>query len=77
MFVCTTVLYEYMKSFRNEVNHLVGNAHVRIIICHEFYHGIIYTANEARRLLAAVHFYRFHNISLHIRPGWSCLFTLP
>ena len=74
MFVCTTVLYEYMKSFRNDINHLVGNVHVRII-CHKFYHGIIYTAYEAHRLLAAVPFYRFHiNISLHT--GWSCLFTL-
>lgn len=46
MFVCTAVLYEYMKSFRNDVNNLFDNTHVQIEIYREFYHGIIYIANE-------------------------------
>ena len=42
MFVCTTVLYEYMNSFRNDVYDLFINTHVQIKINQEFYHGIIY-----------------------------------
>ena len=29
MFVCTTVLYEYMKSFRNDVSNLFDNTHMK------------------------------------------------
>jgi hypothetical protein len=46
MFVCTTVLYEYMKSLRNDVNNLFDNTHVLLKIYPEFYHSIIYIANE-------------------------------
>jgi len=42
MFVCTTVLYEYMTSFRNDVNNLFDITHVRIKIYGELYHCIIY-----------------------------------
>jgi hypothetical protein len=45
MFVCTTVLYEYPKLLRNDVNNLLCNAHVRIEI---YYHCIIYIVNEGR-----------------------------
>ena len=45
MFVCTAVLYEYTKSHRKEANNLFDNTHVRNI-----YHGIIYIANEGRRV---------------------------
>jgi len=48
MFVCTTVLYKYMKSLRNDVHNLSANAHVRRKISQEFYHDIVdmYIANE-------------------------------
>jgi len=48
MFVCTTVLYEYMEALKNGVNNLFENTHVRMKIYQEFYHGIIYIANERR-----------------------------
>jgi hypothetical protein len=48
MFACTMVLYEYMKSLRNEVNNLFNNIHVRIQIYREFYHNIIYKGHHAR-----------------------------
>ena len=38
--------YKYMKSPRNDVLHFSGNTHVRIKIYREFYHCIIYIANE-------------------------------
>jgi hypothetical protein len=43
MFVCTTVLYEYMNSLKNDGNNLLGNTPVLIKIYQEFYHSI---ANE-------------------------------
>jgi hypothetical protein len=52
MFVCTMVLYKYMKSLRNDVHNLSANAHVRRKISQEFYHDIVdmyiflYIANE-------------------------------
>jgi hypothetical protein len=46
MFVCTTVLYEYMNSARNDVINLFVNTHVRIKIYREYYHCIVYIANE-------------------------------
>ena len=46
MFVCTMVLYEYMNSPRNDVCNLFLNMHVRIKIHPEFYHCLIYRANE-------------------------------
>ena len=48
MFVCTTVLYEYMNLLRNDVYNLFVNMHVRIEIYLEFYRGIIYIAIEGR-----------------------------
>ena len=50
MFVRTTVLYEYMDSVRNDVCNFFVNTHVRIRIYREFYHCIIYIANEGRRV---------------------------
>jgi hypothetical protein len=50
MFICTTVLYEYIKSLGNEMNNLFDNMHVQIKIYQEFYHGIIYIANEGRHI---------------------------
>ena len=44
------VLYEYMNSLRNDVCDLFVNTHVRIKIYHEFYHCIIYIANEGRHV---------------------------
>ena len=52
MFVCTMVLYKYMKSLRNVVHNLSANAHVQRKISQEFYHDIVdmyiflYIANE-------------------------------
>jgi len=40
------VLFEYTNSLRNAVYDLFVNTHVRIKIYREFYHGIIYIANE-------------------------------
>jgi hypothetical protein len=50
MFACTMVLYEYMNSLRNDVCNLYVNTHVRIKIYREFYHCIIYIANEGRHV---------------------------
>ena len=50
MFVCTTVLYEYMKSLRIDVFNLFVNTYVRIKIYREFYQCIIYIANEGRHV---------------------------
>jgi len=50
IFVCTMVLYEYMNSLRNDVCDLFVNTHVRIKIYREFYHCIIYIANEGRHV---------------------------
>jgi hypothetical protein len=50
MFVCTMVLYEYMNSPRNDVCNFIVNTHVRIKIYREFYHCIIYIANEGRHV---------------------------
>ena len=40
------VLYEYMKSIRNDVDNLFDNRHMRIKLYQEFYHNIIYIINE-------------------------------
>jgi hypothetical protein len=60
MFVCTSVLYEYMNSLRNAVCNLFVNMHVRIKIYHQFYHCIIYIANEGRhvRILLSITQYK-------------------
>jgi hypothetical protein len=50
MFVCNTVLYEYMNSMRNDVCNLFFNTHVLIKIYGNFYHCIIYIANEGRHV---------------------------
>jgi hypothetical protein len=54
IFVCTTVLYEYMNSPKNEINNSFNNTHVQIKIYREFYHDIIYIANEGRRVIIIV-----------------------
>ena len=53
MFVCATVLSEYMNLLRNFVYNLLVNTHVRIKIYREFYHVIINIANEVRHLIVA------------------------
>ena len=50
MFVCTTVLYEYMNLLGNDVYNLFVYTHVRIKIYQEFYHSIIYIANEGHHV---------------------------
>ena len=57
MFACIMVLYEYIKSSRNEVNNLFDNAHVRIKIYQEFYHIIIYITNEGSHVIICNIFY--------------------
>ena len=63
MFLCTTVQYEYMNLPENDVSNLFVKKQVRIKIYWEFYHGIIYIANEGRHLriknryLIVVHFF--------------------
>ena len=41
-----------MNLLRNDVYNLIVNTHVRIKIYREFYHGIIYIANEGRRSIS-------------------------
>jgi hypothetical protein len=50
MFVCTTVLYEYMNSLKNDGNNLFGNTPVLIKIYQEFYHSTKCIANEGRHI---------------------------
>ena len=50
MFVRTSVLYEYMNSLRNYVCNLLVNTHVRNRMSREFYHCVIYLANEGRHV---------------------------
>ena len=57
MFVCTTVLYEYMTSFRNDVNNLFDITHVRIKIYGELYHCIIYITFAKRHVRVTFNFW--------------------
>ena len=41
-------LYEYTSLRRNDIYNLFVNMHVRITIYREFFHGIIYIANDGR-----------------------------
>jgi len=50
MFVCTTVLYEYMNLLRNDVYNLFVNTHVWIKIYQEFCNDIIYIAKEGHHI---------------------------
>ena len=63
--ICATVLYEYTNSLRNDVSNLFVNTHVRVKIYREFYHCIIYIANEGRhvRIIYNLHLpiYRRHH----------------
>ena len=59
MFACTMLLYEYMNSVRNDVCNLFVNTHVLIKIHRDFYHCIIYRANEG-------HHVRINNIYTYI-----------
>jgi hypothetical protein len=49
MFVCTMVLYKYMKSLWNDVHNLSNNTHMQSKI--KFYYGIVYIANEGRHII--------------------------
>ena len=59
MFACTMLLYEYMNSVRNDACNLFVNTHVLIKIHRDFYHCIIYRANEG-------HHVRINNIYTYI-----------
>ena len=51
MFVCTTALFKYMNSLRNDINDMFDKMHMRTKICCELYHGtlyIIYLANKGQ-----------------------------
>ena len=51
MFVCTTALYKYMNSLRNDVNDMFDKTHMRTKICCQLYHHtlyIIYLANTGQ-----------------------------
>jgi hypothetical protein len=50
MFVYTTVLYEYMKSLRNDVHNLLDNVHVPIKIYLKIYNDIVYITNKWRHI---------------------------
>jgi hypothetical protein len=57
MFVCTTALYKYMNSLRNDVNDMFDKTHMRIKICCELYHVklyIIYLANKGQVVAVVV-----------------------
>jgi hypothetical protein len=56
MFICTIVMHEYMKSLRNDVNNLLDNKHVKIKIHWQFYHNIIYIANEGHHVRILIRF---------------------
>jgi hypothetical protein len=44
-------VYEYMNSLGNDVCNLFVNTHEQIKIYREFYHCIIYIANEGRHVI--------------------------
>ena len=46
MFVCTTVFYKSLESLRNDIHNLSYNTHVQIELDQQFYHGIVYIADE-------------------------------
>jgi hypothetical protein len=50
MFVCPTALYKYMKSHSNDFFNMSDNTHMQIKIYQEFYHCIIYIANEGHHV---------------------------
>ena len=56
MFFFTTVLRKCMKSLRNYVHYLSDNAHAWSKIYTEFYHGIVYVANEGRHIRITTNF---------------------
>jgi hypothetical protein len=53
-------LYEYMNSLRNDVCNLFVNMHVRIKIYCEFYHCIIYIANEGCHVIIIFFYSKLH-----------------
>jgi len=57
-------VYECMNLLMNDVYNLFINTHVRIKIYWEFYHGIIYIANEGRHVM--VNFYCFYYASCNV-----------
>jgi hypothetical protein len=63
--ICATVRNEYTNSLRNDVSNLFVNTHVRVKIYREFYHCIIFIANEGRhvRIIYNLHLpiYRRHH----------------
>jgi hypothetical protein len=48
LFVCSLVLYKYIKSLRIDVYNLYNNRHERIKRYGEFYHGILYIGHHIR-----------------------------
>jgi hypothetical protein len=50
MFVCTTVLHIFIKSLTNYVHNFSGNTHEHSKVYLEFYHNIVYIANEGHQI---------------------------
>ena len=65
MFVCTMVLYEYMKSLRYDANNLL-TTHVPIKIYRTFYHSSIHIANEPHQCIFIFQFLSTLNPELQI-----------
>ena len=55
-----------MKLLRNDVDNLFNNTHVQIKLFWDFYHGIIYIANEGRhgRSPGLYHLYASYTVAL-------------
>ena len=64
-YICTTVLYEFINLSRNDVCDLFVKTHVRIKIYWEFYHGIVYIANEGRHARIVDEFENFLTYDIH------------
>ena len=50
LLVRTTILCKYIISLSNDLHNLSDNTHVRIKIYREFFHSIVYIANEGRHI---------------------------
>jgi hypothetical protein len=50
LLVRTTILCKYILSLSNDLHNLSDNTHVRIKIYREYFHSIVYRANEGRHI---------------------------
>ena len=73
MFVCSTILYEYIQK---QMNVMMCSAitHVRINIHRDFYRGIIYMTNEGRNVRFEYEriFGGFFILCLYLNCSWNC-----